>query len=158
MLENDQSEEDKKRYIEKLERHKENTEKSSHYSLERFDVLIITLSSAALAFSIGFIKDVIIDFHSSNLVPLKWAWLCFGSAIGLNLLSQISSYWTSFYEIRLTRIKIREKRGKPTRWDRSKTEKSSKFLNLITIILNYTSLTLFIIGIGLVILYVSRNI
>lgn len=47
------------RYIEKLEAHIKSCKEASDYSIGRFDILIITLASGALGFSMSFIKDIV---------------------------------------------------------------------------------------------------
>ncbi len=157
--EQNSAEQKKLRYIQNLEKHKENTQKSAHYSLERFDILIISLATATLGFSIGFIKDIVQgDFHKANLVPLKIAWFLLGFSVILNLVSQITSYWCSYYVITLTRAKIKEQLGNKHQWNKEKVKKISNGFNLATHILNYGSVGLFIAGMILIIVFVKNHI
>jgi len=52
----------------------------------QFDKYVLTLSSAALAFSINFLKDVV-GQHPTNLLFLIGSWMAFGASCAVTLLS-----------------------------------------------------------------------
>src|SRR5260221_14682741 len=99
------------KYINDLELHCVSCKEASNYSIKRFDILIITLSSGALLFSAGFIKDIIEASNKRNFLLIKIAWALFGSAIIFNLWSQITSYYANKLEIRIIKNLIRKEKG-----------------------------------------------
>ena len=145
------------RYIDNLEKHKIQSKEKQTYSIRRFDVLIITLSSGALVFSMGFINDLITNISSSNTTLIKLSWLSYGISIVINLLSQVTGYIANKYEIRITQNIIREKRGKKLKGNQKFFEKIKKTSNTLTIAFNITSLVTFITGIALMIIYIFKN-
>jgi len=146
------------RYIGKLEQHLDSTKENTRYSSDRFDILIISLSTSALVFSIGFIKDIVKDFSSLDTSFLKTSWLLFVIALISNLISQVSGYFSSYYDIRVTTSLIREERGNPKDEDLDENEKRCKTFNYITHILNLISLSSFIIGVIILVNFISNNI
>lgn len=146
------------RYIGKLEKHIELTKENTRYSSDRFDILIISLSTSALVFSIGFIKDIVIDFSSLDTSCLKTSWLLFVIALISNLISQVSGYFSNFYDIKVTASMIREERGNPKDDDEVRNDQMHKYFNYITHFLNLASLMNFIIGVIILISFISNNI
>lgn len=146
------------RYIGKLEKHIELTKENTRYSSDRFDILIISLSTSALVFSIGFIKDIVIDFSSLDTSCLKTSWLLFVIALISNLISQVSGYFSNFYDIKVTASMIREERGNPKDDDEVRNDQMHKCFNYITHFLNLASLMNFIIGVIILISFISNNI
>ena len=146
------------RYIGKLEKHLDSTKENTRYSSDRFDILIISLSTSALVFSIGFIKDIVTDFSSLDTSCLKTSWLLFVTALISNLISQVSGYFSNFYDIKVTTNMIREERGNPRDEDNDRNERWCTNFNHITHLLNLTSLISFIIGVIILITFISNNI
>ena len=91
------------RFISNLEAHKEKTVANLKYSIDRFDILIISISSGGLVFSMGFIKDIISKMPPVDFLLLKISWILFGLAIVLNLLSQVTSYYANTFELKITK-------------------------------------------------------
>ncbi|MCF8297009.1 MAG: hypothetical protein K9J13_05620 [Saprospiraceae bacterium] len=151
-------EKDNKRYIKNLEVHKENTRLNLRYSLDRFDTLIITVSSGGLVFSMGFIKDIISPDIKTNFLLLKLAWVLFGSSIISNLISQVTSYYANKLEIRITRNLIKKERNKPIKDNHIKVEKNQKYANNLTYFLNGTSLVFLVGAIIILIIFMSVNL
>jgi hypothetical protein len=147
-----------KRFIKKLEIHIENTRSNLKYSLDRFDILIIALSSGGLVFSMGFIKDIISPEVETNFLLLKIAWILFGSSIISNLLSQVTGYFANKLEIRITKNIIRQEREKPIKGNKEKDECNKKIVNYLTYFLNGTSLVLLIGAVILLIIFLSTNL
>lgn len=85
--------------------------KDEDYAVEKFDTLVVSLSSGGLVFSIGFVKDVIKDFHRVDLFWLKICWMCFAVALIGSLVSQVTSYHSIRYERRALRCKIKKYKG-----------------------------------------------
>lgn len=146
------------RYIRNLEKHVESTKDSTKYSSDRFDVLIISLSTSALVFSIGFVNDVIENLSGINTSLLKTSWLLFVLAIISNLISQATGYFANKFEVTISNNLIKEERGKPLPDNqKSLDSKKSKFDNT-TLWLNGASFICLLGGICLIVLFFSNNI
>lgn len=146
------------RYIEKLEGHIEATSKIVKYSLERFDILIISLSGGGLVLSISLVKDVIKNFDKIDHALLKDTWVLFGMSLVLNLFSQITAYYANKEEIKISKNLIRKSRGKALKNNIEELECSKKILNFFTISLNATCVLCFVIAIILLIIFMNNNI
>jgi hypothetical protein len=147
-----------KRYLEKLEKHKEDSSLSAKYSSDRFDILVISLSTTSLIFSIGFIKDFNIVKDCINLILIKTAWIMFSTSIISNLISQITGYFTSIYDIKIDTNSIRNERGKKSKGNNDSFIRISNRLNKATLYLNAFSFLNLIIGIIFLITFFSNNI
>ena len=147
-----------KRFIKKLENHIKNTNSNIKYSLDRFDILIISLSSGGLVFSMGFVKDIISNQENINYLLLKIAWIFFGTAIISNLLSQITGYTANKLEIRITKNIIREEREKQIKGNPKSDEINVKTANFLTHLSNGLSLVLLVGAIILLIIFMSNNL
>jgi hypothetical protein len=151
-------EKDKLRYISKLESHLETTRENVKYSLDRLDILIISLSSAGLGLSVGFIKNLIPDITKVDMTYLKLSWMFYGLAIILNLISQITSYYANSNEIYTTINLIRAQRGKPLKGKQDNYEKLSSLFDRFTNYLNGLSLLSLILAIILMIVFITFSI
>ena len=147
-----------KRYIKNLEKHIEGTTQNMKYSLDRFDILIITLSSGGLIFSIGFVKDILDSYAEINFILLKLSWILFGGSVITNLVSQITGYLANRLEIKISRNLIRNERGKTLKGNQYKYKNRHKLNNLLTNFLNGASLILLVGAIVLLIIFVSINL
>lgn len=147
-----------KRYLEKLEKHKEDSRISAKYSSDRFDILIISLSTMSLILSIGFIKDFVKGNECIDLTLIKLAWFVFSASIISNLISQITGYFTNIYEIKIDTNLIREEREKKMKGENNSFIKISNLLNISTLILNGFSFLGLIIGIILITIFFVNNI
>jgi hypothetical protein len=106
---------------------------------QQFDKQIIYLSGGALVFSMGFVKDII----GANNVPIcKYlliiSWICFASSLIVNLFSYLSSRQAIDKEL------IGE-------------NKKSNLYNILTKILNWTSIGGLLIGLVLLIIFATLN-
>jgi len=146
------------RYLEKLEKHISLAKESSIYSSDRFDILLISLSTSALVLSIGFVDKVIPNLGCIDTSLLKFSWLLFVITLISNLISQVSGFYANQYDIKVTRNLIRGKRGSKLKGDQKKLEKSCKNLNRLTLNLNGASLLSLITGIIILVLFFSNNI
>ena len=126
--------------IERLEKHAENTAQSIKYSVERFDILIISLSSAGIALCASFAKDTLEICPCINTMLLKISSALFGIAIILNLFSQVTSYVACKNEIQAVKNIIREKKNKPMIGNQDAFEKNKGSFNTSTLILNFACL------------------
>lgn len=143
------------KYIEKLKLHQDDCKEGSDYAVKRFDILIISLSSGAIALITGILKDMI-DNRSNNL-SIKIAICLFGGAIIVNLTSQITAYYANIYEIKITKSIIRKQKGKPSLPNEHKLEVWKNWLNNSTIFLNAVSFLSFIVGTTFLIIFTLTN-
>jgi hypothetical protein len=146
------------RYIQKLEAHIEASKKLVDYSLERFDILIISLSSGGLVFSVGFVKDLIPNFAKIDHVLLKLSWVGFAAALIVNLVTQITSYLSSDLEIKISKNLIRQKRLKKTKGNLKRQQVRCSVYNSCTEGGNYVCLGLIIASVVLLVIFIWNNI
>lgn len=145
------------RYIKKLEEHISYTQKAVDYSLERFDILIISLSTSGLILSVGFVKDIIKDFENINPILLKISWLLFALSLIVNLLSQVTGYLANKYEITISKNLIRKERNNKINVNVAKLEFYKRLFDFKTNFLNILSLLSLITAIILLIVFISNN-
>jgi len=146
------------RYIDNLEKHKENTLSNIKYSIDRFDILIISISSGALAFSMNFVKDILDSRIPENSNLIITAWIAFGAAIVFNLFSQVSSFYANKLEIKITKNLIQQEKGGAIIGNQKSFEKKHLISNVTTQILNGSSLFLVVIGVILLVIFMSTNL
>lgn len=126
--------------------------------MERFDILIISLSGGGLVLSISLVKDVIKNFDKIDHTLLKFTWVAFGTSLVLNLFSQITAYYANRQEIKIVTNLIRKKRGKSLRFNSKRLGCSVKTLNLSTNIFNAICVSAFVAAITLLIIFMNNNI
>ena len=146
------------KYIDQLQRYAETTQKAIDYSIERFDILIISLSTSGLILSIGFVKDIIKNFNKINPNLLKITWLLFACALIMNLVSQVTGYYAHKFDLDVTKDTIRTEKGKASKINVKRTECYHKICNLSTLFLNGVSLICLIAGIITLIIFISKNV
>lgn len=146
------------RYLDKLEKHISLAKESSKYSSDRFDILLISLSTSALILSIGFVDKVIPNLQCISTFLLKSAWLLFVVALVSNLTSQVTGYYSNHFDIRVTKNLIRDERGKQLKGNQKKLEAFCNILNSLTLIFNAVSLFSLVTGIIILVLFFSNNI
>lgn len=146
------------RYIRKLETHLEDAKSSAKYSSDRFDILIITISSTALVTTIGFARYFLGEIENVNTNLLKVGWLLFVITIISNLLSQLSAYYSHIYDVKATTNLIRIEREKEPKGNKEKIETICNRLSSLTTYLNHASLATLIVGIIVIVLFFSNNI
>jgi len=161
-MDNEQEEKAKQekteKHIEKLEKYADSTQKAIEYSIERFDILIISLSSSSLVVSIGFVKNLFTDFKSIDTSLLKFSWLLFALALIMNLLSQVTGYFANRIDLDITNDIIRTKQGKDSKMNQICEQCIMSVLNTTTQALNLFSLFAFISGISVLIYFISNNV
>ena len=146
------------KYIEQLQTYVETTQKAVDYSVERFDILIISLSTSGLILSIGFVKDIIKDFSKVDPILLKITWLLFASSLIMNLLSQVTGYYANKMDLKVTKDLIRTEKGEESKINVNRTECFHKIFNSFTIVLNAGSLIGLITGIITLIIFISKYV
>jgi len=144
------------RYLEKLEKHKDDVSSAAKYSSDRFDILIISLSSTSLILSVGFV-ETLIGSTSGNILFLKLAWIAFSFSIISNLISQVTGYLTNIYEIKISTNLIRKERDIEMKGKQTRLYSISSILNDTTISLNILSLGTLILGIILITKFLINN-
>lgn len=142
----------------KLEEHVRHAKESSKYSSDRFDILLISLSTSALVLSIGFVHKVIPDLSCVELFSLKFSWSLFVITLVSNLISQVTGYYANQKDIKITKNLIRQERGKKMKGKQEKLEKWCYRLNFITLTLNGLSLLCLISGTIALVVFFSNNI
>ncbi len=128
---------------------------SVKYSTDRIDIVVISLSTGAIALTINIISNLK-ECELTNLIWfLKLSLLSFVVSIILNLLSQLSSFYHFKLKVERFDIQIENLRKTSEKDDeKSNTYKTKMFYyNKITNILNYLSTYLLIIGIILLSLF-----
>jgi len=156
------TEDDKKKlqtekYITKLENYSEKIQKAIDYSVERFDILIISLSTSGLIVSIGFVKDIFKDFEKIDTQLLKISWLLFTLALITNLLSQVTGYYANKFDLGITNDIILTKKGKKSKIKQERSNCIMSVLNYSTQILNGLSLLSLISAIIILVIFISNN-
>ena len=147
-----------KEYLKKLESLIEKANANLKYSIDRFDILIISISSGGLVFSMSFVKDLLLEKKNIDFLQLKISWILFSTAIIINLLSQISAYYANKYDIKVTRNIINEEIGKPIFGNQCKLELLQNVMNNITVIFNAISLLSLIAAILFLVFFMSINL
>jgi len=142
------------KYIGRLENYVETTQKAVDYSIERFDILIISLSTSGLVLSIGFVKDIINDFSKVNPILLKITWLLFACSLIMNLLSQVTGYFANKLDLKITKDIIRTEKGKESKINVKQKECCKRIFNSSTLFLNGGSLFCLISGITTLIIFI----
>jgi hypothetical protein len=146
------------KYINQLQDYVKTTEKAMDYSIERFDILIISLSTSGLILSIGFVKDIIKDFSKVNPILLKTTWLLFACSLIMNLVSQVTGYYAHKFDLKVTKDILRTEKGKESIINIKRNECYHKILNFSTITLNGGSLACLIAGIITMIIFISKYV
>ncbi|HLN74488.1 MAG TPA: hypothetical protein VK205_14445 [Prolixibacteraceae bacterium] len=151
-------------YIKELENYMVSIDKRIDYSVERFDILIISLSSSGLAFSIGFVKDIIENLNKGNPIEINFflletTWLLFACSLVFNLISQVTGYYANKQDLIITRKIIKNEKKKGSKEVSLPPDESLlKLLSSATMFLNGGSLLLLIAGIITLILFMFKHI
>ena len=149
---------EEEKQVERLEKHSENTSQNIKYAVDRFDILVISLSSAGIALSTNFAKDILEVYPCIDIFHLKISTALFGITIILNLFSQITSYYACKNEIQAVKNLIRDKKGKPRKGNQGAFENNKKIFNKSTLILNAICLTSLIIAMILISVFMFNKL
>lgn len=145
------------RYLEKLENYVVACKESQRYSSDRFDILIISLSTTALILSAGFTKNLFPDLANLSTSNLKISWLLYVLSICSNLISQITSYYGVKYDVRCVKSEIEFELGNGHHSEYLKFERFCKRFGVSTEVLNFSSLLLLILATGFLMNFLSTN-
>lgn len=151
-------------YCKKMESHIDKTKENMRYAIDRFDILIISISSGGLVFSMGFVKDLIQKNenvckccqNSVDLTLVKISWVLLALAILSNLFSQLSSYYASSREVKICQNLLRKKENKSYS-PIEKIEGRKRFLDFLTKLLNWISLISLCFAVILLFIFMSNN-
>lgn len=115
-------------------------------SLESFDKTILSLSGGALAISLVFVHDIIGDGEMSGACLLFIAWVCWI----VSMVSTLSSFLFSHHALRKAIDQVDA--------GAIHTDKRGGRFNLATHVANVLSLIAFVIGVILIVIFVSLNL
>jgi len=124
--------------------------------LERFDILIISLSSGGLVLALNLFKN----FQKMSIEKnfLKLSWLFFSLALIINLLSQVTGYLANKYDIKGTNNEIYELEKKELEGSQKWIDRHQKTWNLLTKWLNILSFFTLATGILLLTLFINLKV
>lgn len=122
------------------------------YSIERFDILIITLSSGGIALSMSFFEN----YKSTDKTMVYNGCVFFSFALIINLVSQGTGYFANKYDIKYVRQEIREIEKKVYVEDYEKYDCYKNVFNFLTNLFNISSLISFIIGMVYIIIFIKN--
>ncbi len=114
----------------------------------KFDKTILTLAAGAFGFSLAFVKEIVPAIRQGTFAWLLVAWAGFGTS----LLSTLISFLVSQCACR-KQIEILEK----VIFDGKKRESEKNKAAQWTLGLNITSIAAFILGVILLVVFVSKN-
>ena len=117
----------------------ETIRKIRDYSEEQFDKLIVYLNSGALLITVGFVSNIVDISQTTKTGLLIWSWVLFT----VSLLSILISHRTAIIAMN---FELKDK------------GKASRLCDIITQILNWFSLFLFIGGVAIFLIFVSKSI
>ena len=115
----------------------------------KFDKAILTLAAGAFGFSLAFIKEIVPEIKNGTFIWLLTSWVGFG----LSLLSTLISFLVSQIACR-KQIKIVEKEFFGEEKKMGHKNKAARW----TFGLNIASITAFILGVILLVVFVSVNV
>lgn len=140
-------------YITALKEYLEKAETRLKYSLERFDILIISLSSGGLVLGATLFERF--PDAEKNLINLSW--IFFSSALIINLLSQVTGYLANKYDIKCTNNIINEIKGECMEGNQKKIEFIQNIFNFLTKWLNIFSFIFLSTGIILLTIFINTK-
>ncbi|MGL2963633.1 hypothetical protein ACSVH2_07425 [Flavobacterium sp. RSB2_4_14] len=150
--ENENMKEEDKIHIDKLNAHVNSAKLRAKYGLERFDILIISLSSGGIALSATFFEK----FEDIDKLNVFWACIFFSVALVINLLSQVTGYYANNYDIKYTLEEIRETEKKKYYKNYKVYDCYKNVFNVLTTLFNLISLISFIVGIICLLLFINN--
>lgn len=139
----------------KIEKHIEHLRLVKYYSIQRIDLLIISISGAGVYTCFEIMKyidnnPVLKTAHGFN-VPFKWSGLCFIFAIIVNFVSQWTAYQGSSIALDSSKLELEEE-SEENKATIKKLDDASNGYRKFTVAANLTSNALMIIGLLILIL------
>jgi hypothetical protein len=141
-----------KEHIANLNEYLKTAETRANYSIERYDILIISLSSGGIALVAVFF-DKFKDIDKSDVY---YGSLFFSIAIIINLLSQVTGYFANSNDIKYCNEEIKELEGKNYYLNYQKYDYFKKIFNFLTTLFNSISLLSFIAGAIFVLIFIKN--
>ncbi len=114
-------------------------------AIDEFDKAIIALSGGALAISFAFIKDIVKPENMIETGWLLWAWVSWGMSIIFVVAAYYSSHVANYIAIK----QVDEKK--------IYSEAPGRRANTVTLVLNPLAGIAFILGLILMVFFVSKN-
>lgn len=140
-----------KEHIANLNEYLKTAETRANYSIERYDILIISLSSGGIALVAGFF-DKFKDIDKSDV----YYGSVFSIAIIINLLSQVTGYYANRNDIKYCNEEIKELEGKNYYSKYQKYDCFKKIFNFLTTLFNGISLLSFIAGAIFLLIFIKN--
>lgn len=141
-----------KEHIANLNKYLKTAETRAKYSIERYDILIISLSSGGIAFVAGFFDK----FKGIDKSDVYYGSLLFSIAIIINLLSQVTGYFANRNDIKYCNEEIRELKGKNYNLNYQKYDCFKKTFDFFTTLFNGISLLSFIAGAIFILIFIKN--
>lgn len=141
-----------KKHIANLKEYIISAESKARYSIERFDILIISLSSGGIALTVGFFEK----FKGLDKSNIYYGCLFFSIAVIVNLLSQVTGYYANRNDIKFSNEEIRELEGKSFKKNYKKYDCYKEIFDFLTISFNGMSLLSLIIGIVFILIFIKN--
>lgn len=138
-------------YLKKLEKHAEHLRLVRYYSIQRIDLLIISLSSAGIFVCFEVLKYIdshtLFAKHPEVTEPFKFCGILFTSAIVANFISQWTAYKGSGHALESTKVDIYAIENSLDQTKESERQESlSNIYNKVTEVANLTSNGFMIVG------------
>lgn len=141
-----------KEHIANLNEYLKTAVTKANYSIKRYDILIISLSSGGIALVAGFF-DKFKDIDKSDVY---YGSLFFSIAIIINLLSQVTGYFANSNDIKYCNEEIKELEGKNYNFNYQKYDCLKKIFNFLTTLFNGISLLSFIAGAIFLLIFINN--
>jgi hypothetical protein len=142
-----------KEYVSELKEYLKKAEERVKYSLERFDILIISLSSGGLVLALNLFKNYSDSCYDKDTLNLSWTF--FSIALIVNLLSQVTGYFANKYDIKVTKNIINKVEGKKTDGNNKKLQNYQDTADFFTKWLNIISFASLTTGIITLIIFTN---
>jgi hypothetical protein len=147
--------EEEKTYLLKLTTYSENTLKIVDYSMQRIDLLIISVSGAGIYICLQILQFIHEKALKVNTLSLKFTGCLFVASIIVNFIGQWCSYKANNYQYEITESKIYDIENKVDRSNnRSALVCYSSIYNKINNISNIISTSSMLVGLVLIIVFI----
>lgn len=143
-----------KKYLKELKAYTIKAETREKYSIERFDILIISLSSGGIALCMSFFEN----FKEIDKLHVYNACIYFAVALVINLISQLTGYYANKYDIKYIKEEIRELEKKDFKSNYKIYDCYQNIFDKLTKLFNMISLLCFIIGIIFLIIFINQKL
>jgi hypothetical protein len=128
-----------------LQTYREYLVNATQKAQDDYDKAVLSLSGGALGISFAFVKDVVGEEPLINPNLLLAAWFAWGLSVSATLISLYTSHRT--FKVAIKKLDEGTIRANPGGW----TDRA-------TIALNLSSMVLFLLGVTLIIAFVSFNV